>query len=514
MPKNIIYFIFAFLSIAFVSSCKYLETRPRDETLVALLNFNVSDLDPINTNDNESSTILSAIYEGLFKYDLSMTPIPSIAESWEVDSDIHYKIHIKKGILFHNGDEVKASDVKFSLKRACESEGMFYLFRNIDKDSITIIDSYTLQFSLFHPDATILMTLCHTAASIVSEVAAKKRVNKKSSISLQPIGTGPFQLEKIEEGEIILKRFDEYHGDAPYFKFMKFKLGGSYSKRISSLESGDVDIVCSLNIYEVERCKKNPDLKVLTTEGLSIEYLGMNMKKNPLDDIRVRRAIEKGLDIDLINRVTSNGIYTTATSPCAPDIIYSIANKRRVKKRDVEGAKSLLFEAGYGNGLNLTFLVAESFERMEMAGKIKEQLWRIGINLEMEVVDWDNFLEKLEAGEAELFLMGSAPDFPDPDSVLRDSFISTSPYENGNYFGCADEELDALLMEGISTVDTTVRKSIYEKAQLRVLELVPCIFIYYEQLNLAIKRHYEGVRMNPLGYPFLAYTHPSIISED
>ena len=110
--------------------------------------------------------------------------------------------------------------------------------------------------------------------------------------------------------------------------------------------------------------------------------------------------------------------------------------------------------------------------------------------------------------------MGSATDLPDPDGILRDSFISTSLYEDGNYFGCADEELDSLLQAGIRTTDPKKRKEIYEKAQVRILELTPCVFIYYDQLNLAIARHYEGVRLNPLGYALLAYTRPKILPND
>lgn len=504
-----------FLIVLSFVSCKYLgENRSRKDMLIALLEYSVVNLDPIDTNDYDTSTVLCEIYEGLLKYDDKMRPIPSLAEKWEVRDDMHYTFHLKKGIYFHNGEELKARDVKFSLTRAIESEATGYLFQRIEKNSIKVADDYTLRLSAKTPDPTLPMVLCHTAAYIVSEKATKQKTKDRSTLALQPVGTGPFKFESLTKDEISLSRFENYHGALPHFKFLRFQINDNYHERISKLQSGEADIICSVSVFELEECRNNSNVNVQTIQSFGMEYLGFNMKMPPLDDLRVRRAIAKGIDIDLINKVTSDNFYQTATAPVPQNIPHSIAAKRQPEKRDVDGAKALLVEAGYRDGLTLSFVIAQSYERMSIASKIKEQLWRIGINLEIEVVEWDAFLQRLDEGKAQMFLTGGTPDLPDCDSILRDAFHSESSYETGNYTAFEDEEVDELLDMAISTLDERKRSEAYEKVQKKIMEATPAIFIYYDQMNVAMQRHYEGVVMSPLGFHFLAYMKPKLPSFD
>ena len=513
MFKRFIFFLF----VAFVFfSCNVFDASVKEKTLVVLLDYDVVDLDPIESNDDETSTVLCEIYECLFKYDEHLKPVFSLVDNMKVEDDTEYTFHIKKNIYFHNGEELKASDVKFSLQRAKNSRSVGYLFESIKEDSFEVIDDYTVKFSLSRPDATVLMSLCHTAASIVCEKSAIPKVDNKDKtiLSFVPIGTGPFKFVSLKAGDIMLERFKDYYGSKPYFQFMQFKTDSRYRERVEELEEGNADIIASVDLFEIERCKKSSNIKLYNTQGFGTEYLGMNMKRKPLDDIRVRKAIAKAIDVELINRVVSNGLYENATAPCAPGIPYSIANKRKVEKRDVEKAKRLLFEAGYLEGLNLTFLISESFEQMEIASKIKEQLSRIGINIEMRVLAWGEFFDAIDKGEADIFLIEWIPDVPDPYSVLYGSFHSSVPYEDGNYVGCEDSILDELLDEGATTQDEWKRQLVYEKAQKRIMEIVPAVFIYVNSLNLAAIRNYEGIVMNPLGHPYLAYVKPMLIDEE
>ena len=504
MTKRFVIFLFSFLCF----SCSLFDKRPREKTLIALMNFDVTTFDPIKSNDNVASSILCEIYEGLLKFDENLKPVLALAESMEVKRGIEYTFKIKKNVHFHDGSPLTAKDVKFSLERAISSDVVGYLFNSIDPTSFRIIDDYTIRFFLKAPSASILMTLCHTAAFIVSEKVGKVKGTGKNTLDLEPIGTGPFKFVSASEGVVELERFDNYYGDAPYFQFMQFKTDTRIPERIKDLENGKADVIFNVNLPEIQRCYKSNALRLYSVQGFGVEYLGMNMKHPPLDDIRVRRAIAKGIDIDLINKVTSNGLYESATAPYAPGLPYSIANKRKATKRDVEGAKKLLFHAGYREGITLRLVVAEGFERSEMASKIKEQLSRIGVNVEMEVLEWNNFVTTVQNGEADLFQLGWIPDTLDPDSALRPCFYSANDAKNGNYVGCSDKILDSLLDEGIATLDETKRKEIYETAQERILELVPAIFLYVDKLILAMPRHYEGVVMNPLGYHFLAYVKP------
>ena len=498
----------------FFASCGYIgERRQRKETLIALLEYSIVNLDPIDTNDYDTSTVLCEIYEGLLKYDDDMKVVPSLAEKWEVKDNLYYTFYLRKGVHFHNGEELKASDVKFSLERAISSKATGFLFNNIDKKSIKILNDYAIQFSLLTPETTLPFALCHTAAYIVSEKATQQTTKDKTTLAHNPVGTGPFKFKNLTKDGVLLSRFEDYHGMLPHFKFMQFQINDNYHNRVSKLQRGEADVICTVSIYEIEDCKKNPNVIVQSMQSFGMEYLGFNTKIPPLDDVRVRRAIAKGIDVDLINKETSDGFYQTATAPVPPNVLYSIANKKQPEKRDVDGAKALLVEAGYRDGLTLDFLIAQSYERMSLASKIKEQLVRIGINLEVQVLEWDDFLQKIDDGQAQMFLLGGTSDLPDCDSFLRDAFHSDSSYDTGNYTAFEDEELDELLDEAINTNDDKERAKLYEKAQERIIELKPAIFIYYDQMNIAMQSHFEGAKMSPLGFNFLAYMKPKLVSE-
>lgn len=510
MFKRFVIFLFIFLCF----SCSLFNERPREKTLIVLMNFDVTNFDPIESNDNIASSVFCEIYEGLLKFDENLKPVLALAESMDVKDGIEYTFKIKENIHFHDGSLLTAKDVKFSLARAIQSELVGYLFTSIDPASFEIIDDYTIKFSLKAPSAGILMTLCHPSAFIVNEKVGKLKVSGKNALSLHPIGTGPFKFVSASEGLVELERFEEYHGDKPYFQFMEFRVDVRTLERIKDVENGKADIIFNLSLSEFQKYAQNENLRFYTIQGLGTEYLGMNMRRPPLDDIRVRRAIAKGIDIDLINKVTSNGLYESATGPYAQGIPYSIANKKKTIKRDVEEAKRLLFSAGYIDGINLRLVIAESFERSEMASKIKEQLSRIGVNVELEVLEMDAFIAMLESGEMDMFQLGWIPDTLDPDSALRPCFYSRTDLKNANYIGISDVELDNLLDEGSLSLDEDKRKEIYEAAQERILELVPAIFLYVDKITLAMPRHYEGVIMNPFGYHFLAYVKPILSTID
>ncbi len=502
------------LIVFFFVSCSYIgERRNRKETLIALLEFSIVNLDPIDTNEYDTSTVLCEIYEGLLKYDDDMKVVPSLAEKWDVRDGMYYTFYLKKGVHFHNGEELKASDVKFSLLRAIDSDATGFLFERIEKDSIKVINDYTIKLSTLAPDPTLPFVLCHTAAYIVSEKAAKQKATE-NSLALHPVGTGPFKFEKLTKDEVLLSRFEDYHGILPYFSFLQFQINDNYHERIEKLQNGKADIICSVSIFEIEECMAKSNVQVQSIQSFGMEYLGFNMEIPPLDDVRVRRAIAKGIDVDLINKSISDGFYQTATAPVPPSVPYSIANKRQPEKRDVDEAKALLVEAGYRDGLTLSFILAQSYERMSMASKIKEQLMRIGVNLEIEVLEWDVFLHRLEKGEAQMFLLGGTSDLPDCDSILRDAFHSQSTYLTGNYTAFADEEIDELLDEAVGTLDEKKRALIYEHIQEKIMEITPAVFIYYDQMNIAMQRYLEGVKMSPLGFQFLAYIKPKLLPQD
>lgn len=150
------------------------EKKGDKDTLVIANDSDAISLDPMGTNDNASSKVLVQIYEGLFELNDKAEEVPLLAESYDKVSDTEYVFHLRKGVKFHNGDEMKASDVVFSLKRACEAPNVKHLFNTIDEDSIKADDDYTVRFNLKFPYPGIISSLMHPGGAILCQKKLKQ----------------------------------------------------------------------------------------------------------------------------------------------------------------------------------------------------------------------------------------------------------------------------------------------------------------------------------------------------
>ncbi len=145
----------------------------KDATLVVVNDSDAVTMDPMGSNDNASSKALVQVYEGLFELTGDGSIKPLLCESYDQPSDTEYVFHLKKGVKFHNGEEMKAEDVVFSIKRACEAPNVLHLFNTIDKDSIEAVDDYTVKMQLKHPFKGVLMAFMHPGGSILCKKAVE-----------------------------------------------------------------------------------------------------------------------------------------------------------------------------------------------------------------------------------------------------------------------------------------------------------------------------------------------------
>ena len=173
------------------------------EALVVAQGADAKSLDPNATNDQPSSRVSAQIYSRLVDQDDKMMPQPALAESWENPDPKTTIFHLRKGVKFHNGEELKASDVKFSLDRMKASAQVSHIIEAIDK--VEVIDDYTVKVTTKEAFGPLLNHLAHTAASILNEKAVTAA---GASYGQNPVGTGPYAFEKWMSGDAItLKAF-------------------------------------------------------------------------------------------------------------------------------------------------------------------------------------------------------------------------------------------------------------------------------------------------------------------
>lgn len=476
------------------------QAKLQDTLTIATAGDTIS-LDPVMTNDNQSANTMMQIYEGLVKLDDNNEPVPSLAEKFEQPDDSTYVFYLKKGIKFHNGEELKASDVVFSLKRAIESAHVKHLFNTIDINSVKANDDYTVEFKMQKPYSGIVYALCHPGGFIVNEKAVTEAGD---SYAQNPVGTGPMKFVSWSKAnQMVMERFDDYHGDKASYKTLTFRVIPEPTNRMIELESGGVDMAYDISSIDLPKIEGNNDLQLFRTLDYGTTYLGFNCQKAPFDNPKVREAISYAIDLEGTIKAVWLGVGKAAPGPLPETLAYSISGEKQPKKRDIEKAKALLKEAGFENGFQTTLSTNERKERVEMATVLKEQLSEVGIDLSINVLEWSAYNDLLKNAQQDMFMIAWIADSPDPDTFIYPCFHSSAAGEGGNYAFFKDDEVDKLLDEARVVPNGDERGKIYRDAQERIMELNPWVPMYNGELLVGAKASVEGMKLSPFGWYLL-----------
>lgn len=330
------------------------------------------------------------IFEGLTRIGPNGEVLPDLAESWTISEDGKvYTFKLHTGVKFHDGTDFDASDVKFSLARACaenSQNAQKQLFAAID--TVDVVDPATVKVTLKQPQGSFLYNMGWGDAVIVAPESAETNKEK-------PIGTGPFKFQNWAKGSsVTLVKSDNYWGAPVFLDKAEFRFIPDASAAVPAMLSGDVQAFPFLPPEALSQVKDNPNLKVVvgSTEGETI--LAMNNGKPPFDQLKVRQAISYALDRKAIIDGASEGLGQPIGSHMSP------ANKDYVDLtgtflHDPAKAKELLKEAGLASGTKVTLkLPPPPYARL--GGEIiASQLRDVGIEAEIIPVEWAQWLDQV-----------------------------------------------------------------------------------------------------------------------
>ncbi len=447
-----------------------------------LLTLNIegapADLDPAYAIDTDSYMIIANVFDGLTQYKRGTTEIePALATSWDTPDTLTFIFYLRKDITFHDGTPFDAEAVKYSFDRVYELAGApSYLFDVIN--STEILDEYTVQVNLNYDFAPFPSIMANPVASIVSPTAADELGDEFNE---SPVGTGPYIFEEwILGNELVLVANEDSFGGAPRMERVVFISILEATARKPALEQGEIDIVVSGHILaeDLPDMENNPDLKVYTGEGVSVQYLGFNSLNAPLDDIRVRQAIAYAIDYDAIIDDAMGGVAERIGGPIPPSILGY--KEIPLIERDLDMAAQLLEEAGYPDGFEISLTHSiESLESRLVAEIIRNSLAEVNIEVRIVGLDWESAIDSYLEMEHELMLNNWFPDYFDPDSYLFPQFHSWSSAPWGaNVFGLNQTDIDWLIEDALLTTDQAERIQLYGEAQERIVEEMPCLFLY------------------------------------
>lgn len=468
------------------------------DTISIAVDREPASLDPVIYVTNWNSQ--DQIYEGLVKYELDGSISPCLAESFEQVDDVTWKFKLREDVYFHNGEHMTSADVLYSFKRAMSYPQATAVLSNLDPESFEAPDDYTFILKTKTPYAFILQNLCETYLSITNQKAVED-AGSPEKFGRSPVGTGAYKFVSWTAGDrITLTKFDEYWGEQAKVQNVVVKIITEATTRTIDLESGGSDINWVVASEDYERIANGDKTNVLMYTAGSYRYFPLNVTKEPLNDIRVRQALQHATDSETIWRVVfGEEVADYSICPIAPGISGRNENTKKYEY-DPEKAKALLTEAGYPNGLEIEFLqLSNSVEDM-IVTLLKEQWAAAGITLTIYPVDAAGINSHLNEGSYYTSSLQARVQPMDSGYIMWKLFHSTNcGASNRSYIN--DKELDAILDEILVTFDQAKRDELSIQAQERVNEL-SCVINFCHLNNL------NGLRSNLRGYEASGYRRP------
>ena len=465
------------------------------DTLIWAQGADVTSLDPHQGKETPAVEVTCQIFDTLVVVNPETNEIePQIAESWEQVDELTYVFKIRQGIKFHDGSDLTAEDVKFSLDRAINSAAVSYIVDFID--TVTVDDEYTVTVKTKAPFAPALRNLAIPFAAIVPKAVVEA---DEAAFILNPVGSGPYQFVEWKQNDhVTLKAFDDYYAGKPATENLIMKVIPETSQRSIALETGEIDLAYDMAVNDVAKLKDSTELTVYEIPSLTCWYISMNMNKEPFNNPLVREALSYAIDRQLIIDTINAGSGQPADAIIAPGVFgyYSTG----VREYDPEKAKELLAEAGYPDGFETSLWVNDNQSRIEMCQAIQNMFQQIGVECAVEVLEFGSYISRTTNGEHDMAYFGWTTSSADADYSYYSLEHSTQQGAAGNRSFIADPEVDALIEEARTNSDEATRTELYKELAIKLDEINNNIPVFYSSINVGASQKVEGFVMDANGY--------------
>ena len=454
------------------------ETVSSKDTLVVAFDREPASLDPIGNNVVVKRMIEANIFDTLLKFDENMEPVPCLAESWEQVDETTWKFNLRQDVTFHNGDPLTAQDVKFSFERVHSGTEGNDAVGEFDPAGYEAPDDYTFILKTLEPYAFTEAQVCSPALSIVPEKVVTEMGDDE--FGRNPVGSGPYKFVSWTAGDnITVERNDDYWGEKSILKTVKFRIITESASRTIDLESGGVDITLGLPTTDAERIEQNPDTQLIISTGATDRYIAFNCQKDVFKDKRVRQALNYATDKESIRIVCYGAETSEKMDSVVPSTLPGHTADLVQYDYDIEKAKALLEEAGYGDGLEVEFMYLANSTNNMMA-ELLQQMWgQVGVTLVLKPTESGALTTALNKGEQELCCAGTSYSLFEAGAGLYNMFHTDRMYSGSARSNLSSPEVDKVLDEIIVTGDAEKRAELVVTAQELIHEESPFIYIAF-----------------------------------
>ncbi len=473
------------------------------------ISADVTSLDPHYVATQHNVGLGWNVFDALTRVDEKARIIPGLATSWKAIDSTTWEFTLRKGVKFHDGSELTADDVAYSLVRPLAiagSPGGFavYVRRIISKQ---IVDPYTIRLKTATPYGAMPQDL--NAIMIISKKAAFNATPADFDSGKAMVGTGPYKFVRWTRGDRVeLARFEGYWDKKPAWDKVTFRMMSNDPARTAALLSGEVDVIENVPPSDLARVRANPNLRLEQTVSWRTIFFHMDqyraqpphitdtqgkpLAKNPFMDVRVRRAFSKALNRKALVERAMENVAVPASNVVSPQI-FGHYGESKPEAYDPEGAKKLLAEAGYPNGFAIT--VSAPNDRYinddQVAQAVAQMLSRIGIKCAVEAMPFNVYLSKARDQQFSFAMLGWGSYAA--DLALR-ALLLTPNADKGNgawnWGRYSNPKVDKLVEDALDTVNEAKREAFAREAAAVVAADVAIIPLYHQIVTWAMKKNF------------------------
>jgi peptide/nickel transport system substrate-binding protein len=472
----------------------------------------VTSLDPHFHQLSPNNAVSDMIFDKLVETDEKARNIPGLATEWRAVGPTTWEFKLREGVRFHNGNAFTAEDVVFTLQRLPNVPNAPSSFAAYSRPIVRmeVVDPLTIRFHTASPYP--LLPLDMTNVRIIDAETHANATTEGFNSGALAIGTGPFRVLAHRSGDRIeFERNATYWGTAPGFARVNYRMITNDATRTASLLSGDLDFIDQVPTTDLARLRGDQRLHLSETVGLRLIFLGLDhlreagenspfitdndgrpLGRNPLRDVRVRRALSMAIDRGSITERIMDGAATPAGQFLPPGTFSHVPDVQPTRF-DPEGARRLLAEAGYPNGFRIQLNTPNDryINDARIAQAVGAMWTRIGVRTTVEAQTWSIFVNRAGRAEYSAHLIGWGSN-PDGSHPMR-NIIATVSRERGwgasNRGRYSNQQLDALLEQAMVELDEPKRERMLIDIQRMAAEDVAVIPLHIQTNIWAMRRN-------------------------
>jgi len=506
--------ILAFLLASLLSGCHKSDDGRLPGYLYLRLNNNPTTLDPALITDVQGGGIAAKLFNGLVRFNENLDIVPDIAQAWKLSDDqLTYNFRLRYDVTFSNGRKVTAQDVKYSFERVLMPQTKAPLTWVLDKiegagdviagkaahvSGIRVVNDQTLAIKLEKPYGPFLSLLAMTTAYVIPREEVERT---GQDFGTHPVGTGPYVLHEWKHGQhLILTSREDYFDGRSRLSGIYYRVIPEDLTAVVEFETGRLDVLL-IPSSEYRHFTTDPAWRDLVygMPGLNSYYLGLNCTRPPFSDIRVRQAVNYGIDRQHILNTVFERRGVLAVGPIPPGLWKNNVLPQALKgySYDPQKARELIRQAG-AEGATIKIYISNEPEVLDIVTVIQGYLASIGLKAEITQLDWSAFKQAINEGEPDAFWLSWWADYPDPEDFLYPLFDSGSIGAGGNRTRCQDPELDHLIETAQHTMNERQRYRLYRQADDRIIQNAPWVFMWHRSDYFVIQPWVKDFKIYPL----------------